>query len=94
MIAIKPKEKIMIDMDKIKELDSHWNEVMDLAGKYGFFLFSVPNRGAELSTHQNFLEIVGADEYVHSCEERGFYITINKGGENADNELRNTISSK
>ena len=26
----------MIDQDNIKELDSHWNEVMDLAVKYGF----------------------------------------------------------
>ena len=30
----------MIDQDNIKELDSHWNEVMDLAVKYGFITYA------------------------------------------------------
>ena len=31
----------MINKEEIKELDSHWNEVMDLAKKYGFICQSV-----------------------------------------------------
>ncbi len=27
----------MLNMEKIRELDSHWSEVMELAVKYGFF---------------------------------------------------------
>lgn len=52
----------MIDQDNIKELDSHWNEVMDLAVKYGFITYAYGGT-AILATHANQLKEYGEEEY-------------------------------
>lgn len=54
----------MLDMDKIKELDSHWREVMDLAVKYGFVRQAVGGV-AVLMTHKNQLEAEGEERYIY-----------------------------
>ncbi len=42
----------MINKEEIKEMDSHWNEVMDLAVKYGFITYAFGGT-AILATHAN-----------------------------------------
>lgn len=42
----------MLDMNKIKKLDNHWKEVMDLATKYGFVCQEAGGT-AILLTHRN-----------------------------------------
>lgn len=55
-----------IDFEKIKELDSHWGEVMALAEKFGFILDNsfdtavLTNNGDALSTSANWAETVAA----------------------------------
>lgn len=53
----------MIDENKVKELDSHWNEVMDLAVKYGFICVAYGGT-AMLSTHKNQIESLGEEKYL------------------------------
>jgi len=59
----------MINQDNIKELDSHWNEVMDLAVKYGFITYAYGGT-AILATHQNQLKEYGEEEYRRLQGER------------------------
>lgn len=54
----------MINRDKIKELDSHWQEVMDLAEKYGF-IGQAGGGTAILLTHKNQLESDGEEKYIY-----------------------------
>ncbi len=42
----------MVDQEKMKELDSHWKDVMDLAERYGFIGQSAVGT-AILLTHKN-----------------------------------------
>lgn len=50
-------------MDKLKELDGHWNEVMELAVKYGFVTQAYGGL-ATLATHKNQLDGFGAEDYI------------------------------
>lgn len=52
----------MINTEEIKELDSHWKEVMDLAVKYGFMTYAFGGT-AILATHANQLQEYGEEEY-------------------------------
>lgn len=52
-----------VDMDKLAELDSHWNEVMELAVKYGFITQAYGGT-AMLATHKNQLEVYRAENYI------------------------------
>ena len=54
----------MLDMEKIKELDSHRKEVMDLAVKYGF-VRQAAGGTAVLLTHKNQLEAEGEEKYIY-----------------------------
>lgn len=45
-----------INMDKVNEMDGHWNEVMDLAVKYGFVCQAFAGT-ATLLTHKNQIEV-------------------------------------
>ena len=53
----------MIDAEKLKAMDEHWQEVMNLAVQYGFILFAYGGTAA-LGTHQNQLEMYGEEEYI------------------------------
>ena len=52
-----------VNMDKLKELDSHWQEVMSLAEQYGFIIQAYGGT-AVLSTHRNQLEAAGEEQYI------------------------------
>lgn len=52
-----------VDQEKVKELDSHWKEVMDLAKQYGF-IGQAYGGTAILLTHQNQLEADGEEKYI------------------------------
>ena len=52
-----------INNEKLKELDSHWSEVMKLAEKYGF-IGQASGGTAILLTHENQLEADGEEEYL------------------------------
>lgn len=54
----------MVNKEKIKELDSHWKEVMNLAEKYGFICQAYAGT-AILATHENQLETFKEDEYLY-----------------------------
>lgn len=54
----------MVNQKKLKELDSHWNEVMDLAQRYGF-IGQAAGGTAILLTHQNQLEVDGEEKYIY-----------------------------
>ena len=54
-----------IDMRKVKEMDSHWNEVMDLAVKYGFICQSYAGAAA-LLTHKNQIELLQEEKYLYN----------------------------
>lgn len=54
----------MLNMEKIKELDSHWQEVMELAVKYGFVRQAAAGT-AILLTHKNQLEAEGEKKYSY-----------------------------
>lgn len=58
----------MVDQEKVKELDSHWNEVMELAVKYGFVCQAFGGT-AILGTHKNQLEEWGEEAYIHRQKE-------------------------
>ena len=52
-----------INREKLKELDSHWLEVMKLAEKYGF-IGQASGGTAILLTHENQLEVDGEEKYL------------------------------
>ena len=54
----------MLNLEKIKELDSHWSEVMELAVKYGF-VRQAAGGSAVLLTHKNQLEAEGEERYIY-----------------------------
>lgn len=53
----------MLDHEKIKELDSHWDEIMDIARKYGF-IAQAAGGTAILLTHENQLKADGENKYI------------------------------
>lgn len=53
---------------KLRELDKHWNEVMELAKKYGFIVGAYGGT-ATLATHDNQLEAFGEEEYIRKQRE-------------------------
>lgn len=57
-----------INMDKVKEMDSHWNEVMDLAVKYGFVCQAFGGT-ATLMTHKNQMEVLKEEGYLYRQRE-------------------------
>ena len=57
-----------VNMDKLAELDSHWNEVMELAVKYGFITQAYGGT-AMLATHKNQLEAYRAENYIRRQRE-------------------------
>lgn len=52
-----------VKMDKLKELDGHWEEVMKSAELYGFITCAYGG-AAVLMTHKNQLEAGGEEEYI------------------------------
>lgn len=58
----------MVNQEKMKGLDSHWKEVMDLAIKYGFICQAYGGT-AVLATHQNQLKEWGEEKYLHMQKE-------------------------
>lgn len=52
-----------VNMDKLAELDGHWDEVMELAVKYGFIIQAYGGT-ATLATHENQLEAFKAETYI------------------------------
>lgn len=52
-----------VNMDKLNELDGHWNEVMELAVRYGFITQAYGGT-ATLATHKNQLEALKAETYI------------------------------
>ena len=71
-----------INREKLKELDSHWSEVMKLAEKYGFITFAYDGT-AMLATHENQLEEYGEEEYLSYQKQRFKGLTEIWGIENA-----------
>ena len=57
-----------VNMGKLAELDSHWNEVMDMAVKYGFIMQAYGG-AATLATHKNQLEVFRAENYIRRQRE-------------------------
>lgn len=53
-----------VNQKKIKELDSHWKEVMNLAEQYGF-VGQAFGGTAILLTHKNQLEADGEEKYIY-----------------------------
>jgi hypothetical protein len=53
----------MVNEEKLKELDSHWQEIMTLAEKYGFILQAYGGT-ATLATHKNQREALGDEKYL------------------------------
>lgn len=53
----------MISEAKAKELDGHWEEVMNLAEKYGFIL-SAYGGSAILATHRNQIDVYDEEKYI------------------------------
>ena len=54
----------MIDKEEIEKLDEHWNEVMNLAVKYGFIVQAAGGT-AILVTHDNQQQEYGEEQYRH-----------------------------
>lgn len=52
-----------VNRSKLKELDSHWNEVVGLAAQYGFVVQAYGG-AVTLLTHKNQLEAVGEEQYI------------------------------
>lgn len=74
----------MVDDEKMKELDCHWKEVMDLAQQYGFIGYAYGGTSI-LLTHENQLKKDGEEKYLfrqHSM----FGINMGKDGE-SDNKI-------
>lgn len=57
------EKQMAVNKDKLKELDSHWSEVMELAEKYGF-IGQAFGGTAVLLTHKNQLEADGEEKYI------------------------------
>lgn len=53
---------------KLREFDSHWNEVMELAKKYGFIIAAYGGT-ATLATHDNQLQVFGEEDYIRKQRE-------------------------
>ncbi len=66
----------MVDLNKIKELDGHWKEVMDLAQQYGF-IGQAAGGTAILVTHENQLKVDGEEKYLFR-QRAIFGIDLNK----------------
>lgn len=66
----------MVNQEKIKELDSHWKEVMDLAVKNGFIVQAAGGT-AILLTHKNQLKSHGEETYI-SRQREVFGINMEK----------------
>lgn len=66
-----------VNKKKMKEFDSHWNEVMELAKKYGFIVGAYGGT-ATLATHDNQLEAFGEEDYIHKQREM-FGIDVTEG---------------
>lgn len=52
-----------VNEEKLKELDSHWSEVLGLAVQYGFVVQAYGGT-ATLLTHKNQLEAAGEEQYI------------------------------
>ena len=52
-----------VNKDKLKELDSHWSEVVGLAVQYGFVVQAYGGT-VMLLAHKNQLEAVGEEQYI------------------------------
>lgn len=59
----------MVNKEKIEELDSHWNEVMHLAEKYGFICHAYAGT-ATLATHKNQVDALGEEKYLYMQREK------------------------
>ena len=67
-----------VNQEKIKELDSHWKEVMDLAEQYGF-IGRAFGGAAILLTHKRQLETDGEEKYI--CRQKNMFgIDVTEGG--------------
>jgi hypothetical protein len=66
---------------KLKELDSHWKEVMSLAEKYGF-IGQAFGGTAILLTHENQLKADGEEKYID--RQRQMFGIDMKAGEEYD----------
>lgn len=53
----------MVNKEKMQELDSHWQEVMDLAAGYGFTCMEFAG-AAILVTHSSQHKMWGDDKYI------------------------------
>lgn len=53
----------MLNEEKIKELDSHWKEVMDAAERYGFITQAYEGV-AQLCTHKRQIEAFGEEKHA------------------------------
>lgn len=53
-----------INEAKLKELDGHWKEVMDLARQYGFIIQAYGGT-ATLATHKTQLDGFGEEKYLY-----------------------------
>lgn len=58
----------MIDKEKMKALDAHWNEIMDIAAKYGFIVQAYGGVSIVM-THKCQLEMWGEEKYLHRQKE-------------------------
>ena len=54
-----------VNNEKMRELDSHWNEVMELAKKYGFIVGAYGGT-ATLATHEAQLQVLGEEDYLRN----------------------------
>lgn len=52
-----------VNLEKIKDLDNNWTEVMKLAEQYGFICQAFGGT-ATLATHKNQLEAFGEEKYI------------------------------
>lgn len=66
-----------VNREKVKSLDSHWKEIMDLAKKYGF-IGQAFGGTAILLTHENQLEANGEEKYINRQKEM-FGIDVKAG---------------
>lgn len=67
-----------VNKEKLKELDSHWSEVMELAEKYGF-IGQAFGGTAVLLTHKNQLEADGEEKYIRRQKDL-FGLDMKTGG--------------
>ena len=58
----------MVNKEKMKELDSHWQEVMNLAKQYGF-LYITYGGTATLVIHEEQLKANGEEAYIERQKE-------------------------